>query len=125
MKYWKVLFWIFAFLLVIDFIALPLSNDTSIYDFIGLFVGGILLFPYYGYAYQKAVGWKLLWQISFFINVLMVVFSIYDPFIESVLHKPDIAGFFSIVIAVLLCMLLFIPFYRYAFHSNHLWSNSA
>ena len=121
MTIWKVLFWICAILLVMDFLRLPFSDNIEVYDFIGLIIGSIFLIPYYGYSYQKAIGWKVFWQFGFIVNLVIISFVIYDPFIINALYKPEIVDFVAILFVLILSVFFFIPMYRYAFSSEHLW----
>lgn len=121
MKIWKFVFWLLAALTLFDFLSLPFGGSIEVYDFLGLAIGTLLLIPYYGYAYQVAIGWKLLWQVSYVVNVVLIGFGLQDPFFENVIYKPEI--FDVLVLLLLLCsvFVLLIPCYRYGFKSKELW----
>ncbi|BDX07508.1 hypothetical protein [Planctobacterium marinum] len=122
MKGWKFLFWLFALLLFIDFVTLPFSDDIGLWSFVGLVFGCVALIPYYGYAYQVSIGSIDFWRAMFLIQVALVIISIYDPVIANLLHVPNLENVLIAFVMVLILCLVFIPAYRYAFRSGHLWA---
>ncbi|MEP0357692.1 MAG: hypothetical protein ABJD02_04680 [Paraglaciecola sp.] len=122
MKLWKGIFWVLVILTLFDLVSLPFSDDIEVYDFIALTIGTLFLIPYYGYAYQVAIGWKFLWQISFVVNVVLIGYGIQDPFIENVFYKPEVVDIVILLLLTSSVFALLIPCYRYAFKSKELWS---
>jgi RsiW-degrading membrane proteinase PrsW (M82 family) len=120
-KVWKFIFWVLAILTLFDFVSLPFSDNIEVYDFIGLTISTLFLVPYYGYAYQVAIGWKLLWQISLVVNVVLIGYGLQDPFVENVFYKPEIVDVVVILLLFSSIFVLLIPCYRYAFKSKELW----
>ena len=121
-KKWKVIFWILAVLTFLDFVALPFKNVIDVDDFVGLAIGALLLVPYYGYAYQVAIGWKLLWQLAFVSNLFSLGYVFKDHFVENVIDDFVLSEFTALLMIVVLTCLLLIPCFRYAFQSTHLWT---
>ena len=127
MKKWKVLFWILALATAKEYYDFPSSSQKSILDFLYLISNGILLIPFYGFAYQTAIGWKKLWQIVFLalipITSYYVLGSILMRLYLSVL-VADYIGFLLLLIVATFYGVLLIPQFKYAFRSNQLWASN-
>lgn len=121
---WKVIFWLLVLLTAKDAIGLMFSGDTAPLDIIALAVSSLLLIPYYGYAYQVAIGWKLFWQICFVASCLIGVYG-WVLFFEAFLSNPNFISFIFLSLGIGLTLLIFIPPFRYAFKSNNVWLNHA
>jgi len=127
---WKVLFWLIAFFTFLDFIGLPFQSSVGLGDLIGLFIGAMLLVPYYGYSYRVAVGGKRLWQVIFVIlvalNLLIMTPLIYSEVVK--IFSGDDIWLMRTVFLVLgtsIMIVLAIPPFRYAFKSPQIWAENA
>lgn len=124
MTFWKVIFWLLALITAKDAVGLLFSGSAAPMDLLGLAVGAFLLIPYYGYAYQVAIGWKLFWQIGFAI-ICLVGTAVWIPAgkvsIEYMLTNPDIVSFIMFGLGLGIGLLMLIPPFRYAFKSNNIW----
>ena len=124
MTFWKVIFWLLALLTLKDAVGLMFSGDAAPMDLIALAVGAFLLIPYYGYAYQVAIGWKLFWQISFVAVFLLGSYG-WILFFNAFLSNPNHISFILLGLGIGLALLIFIPPFKYAFKSDNIWLNHA
>lgn len=130
MTKWKVIFWLTAFITFLDFIGLPFQNSIHFIDLVGLFIGAMLLVPYYGYSYQVAVGSQRLWQVVFTVivtlNLIVGLPLIYSEIVK-IFSGDEIWLMRSIllIMGVSILVILAIPPFRYAFKSKNIWSDSA
>lgn len=129
MTKWKVLFWLIACLTLLDFIGLPFQSSISFSDLIGLFIGTMLVVPYYGYSYRVAVGSERLWQVVFIIllalNLLVAIPLIYSEVVK-IFSGDEILIMRSVflVLGVTIMVVLAIPPFRYAFKSKQMWAEN-
>ena len=128
MKFWKAIFWILALITARDAVGLLFSGKAEPTDLLSLAIGAFLSIPYYGYAYQVAIGWKLFWQIGFAI-VFLVGAYVWVPAgkasIDYMLIKPNIVSFIMFGLGVCIALLMLIPPFKYAFKSNNIWVSHA
>jgi len=122
---WKVLFWVIAAALASDFIGLPFKDSISPFSLAGLFIGAVLTTPYYGYAYQTAVGTKLLWQIVFFLfaclNIFLFSILTYSEISKIIAGDHVVMRSFFTSLGALVLYVVMLPPYRYAFRSPNIW----
>ena len=127
---WKVVFWLIAFLTLLDFIGLPFQSSINFADLIGLFIGAVLVVPYYGYSYRVAVGGERLWQVIFIILVglsLLVATPLIYSEVVKIFSGDEIWIMRSmfLVLGVTIMVVLAIPPFRYAFKSKQMWAENA
>jgi len=129
MRKWKILFWFFAVLTALDFISLPFQKTINLADFIGLFVGALILVPYYGYSHSIAIGNKRLWQVVFCIlvalNLLVGLPPIYSETLKIFSGDDSLLRAFFVILALIVLVILHIPPFRYAFKSEKTWAPNA
>lgn len=127
---WKILFWLVAFFTLLDFIGLPFKSSVGFRDLISLFMGVMLLAPYYGYSYRVAIGGKVLWQVIFVIlvalSLLMMTPLTYSE-VAKILSGDEIWLMRTVflVLGVSVMVVLAIPPFRYAFKSQKIWDENA
>ncbi len=124
MKKWKFVFGLMLVLFIIQVIAVPLGEDQSISNLIGLIFGGLSIIPLYGYAYGVAIGSKVIAIAIFSINALAAVFGV----IALILAVVEYFGVVQIIasgLGLLFLWAFMYPQYAYAFRSNELWRVNA
>ncbi len=103
---------------------LSFQNRQSVEDTIETLINGFSLIPVYGYAYQVAIGSKGIAIVIFSINFLAILFVSYLA-VVFMLNNLSISSFASTVVSFLVFAVIIYPMYKYAFHSNELWSKNA
>ena len=130
MKKWIFVFWFQAILFGYSLFTFPFSNDLDLYGVAALLVQGILLLPYYGYAYEVRLGVAIIWKVVFlfYLSIFLIYFA---PSFTRSIHRVisfegDWAlGLIFIPLSIFFTVILFIPPYRYAFKSERLWNATA
>ncbi len=124
MKIWKILFVLLLLLFILNVMGLSFQNRQSVEDTIETLINGFSLIPVYGYAYQVAIGSKGIAIVIFSINFLAILFVSYLA-VVFMLNNLSISSFASTVVSFLVFAVIIYPMYKYAFHSNELWSKNA
>ena len=109
---------------VLSLIELPFKNKIGIADFVGLILCGFSLIPYYGYAYQVAIGNQVIAIIIFFINLLLTGFASYPGVVYTV-HNISFLQLVFVFLGIALTAIIFYPQFMYAFKSKNIWSRDA
>ncbi|SHH23917.1 hypothetical protein [Ferrimonas marina] len=128
MKFWKILFWFLALSTFLEVTRVPFSNSVSPGDLIGLALSALMLIPYYGFAYEVNIGWKRLWQ-GFFIlyaptSIVLSGIATYQA-VPFLMRQADMLSWLFLAFRIVLTFVLLYPPYRYAFHSEGIWSNNS
>ncbi len=123
-KWWKILFGIVLILFVIDIFSTPFEENLGINDAIWLIIGGLSLIPLYGYAYQVAIGSKGIAISIFIINLPPIMLGAYLA-IAMYLNNQTAVQLVASMLGLIVVGIILFPIYKYAFHSNHLWSENA
>jgi hypothetical protein len=127
-KIWKIVFWLLALITARDFFNLMFSGEAELLDLISLAASLFMLIPYYGYAYQLVIGWKLLWQMGF---LLISPFFCYQWGLHTWARISQLVQYFDWVSALffiaglVMTLAVVIPPFQYAFRSNALWLENA
>jgi hypothetical protein len=117
---WKIIFWLAAFLALVNLINLPFQNNISPSDFAGLINGGFSLILMYGLAYQIAIGSKNIAIAIFTINISLTLLSTAELLYIMITDFHPIRPY--VVASSIPLMIIFtIPQYFYAFKSENIW----
>jgi hypothetical protein len=120
MRLWKDIFWACVLLFIAQLATTPFSAAGTLWDAARLVTGGLSLVPLYGYAYQVAVGNKVIAFLIFSFNAILLtvalLFALYALITEGSLF---ILFLVSLLLAVSFGFLY--PQYKYAFDSDDLW----
>ena len=130
MKKWIFVFWFQAILFGYSLFTFPFGNNFNLYGVAALLVQGVLLLPYYGYAYKVRLGLAIIWKIVFLFY--LSIFLIYvAPSLPRAIYRvisfegPWVLDVIFIPLSILVTVMLFTPPYRYAFKSRKLWDETA
>ncbi|MEW6983936.1 hypothetical protein AAD001_14890 [Colwelliaceae bacterium 6471] len=118
MKKWKALAYLFSVFFIVNLVALSISDNLSIWDFLNSVVIGLSLVPLYGYAWQKAIGNKLTSIFIFIFNLSCTLFALIYIGFEFL---NSLGSFITYSITYILLILFLYPQYCYAFKSEKLW----
>ena len=124
MKVWKFLFWLSVALVGYAGVDLTFDKDADLFDYLSYFMVCFGLIIFYGFAYQKNVAPRgiaiAVFLGNFTLSVGIVGYSIYSFY--SVIDAFILA---ILVCTSLICVMLLIPQYKYAYQSSHLWQSNA
>lgn len=123
-KWWRILFGILLIFFVLDIVGLPFEDNLTFSDAIWLTISGLSLIPVYGYAYQVAIGSKLIAIIILMFNLPALMFGMY---LSTILFAnfESVVQLFLFVLGLVAVGVIIYPMYRYAFQSDHLWNENA
>ncbi len=124
-KFWKVFFFIWSFLAVSTFLAEfvdgSLEKFSTAINLFQLFLGS---FAMYGLAFQKRMGFRLLWRILFIFQIGFILLAAI-PIISSVSFFVESSGAVKLMGNLLLFVLLFGPYlyglYLYGYRRPSIW----
>ena len=123
MRKWKLLFFVFLAICLVDLGFMPFQDDIGISHFVSAILGLTVLIPLYGFAYQVPVGNKVVAiTICGFNAIIMGGFMILN-FIQM-LGDISVARAISFLIACGFAFLLMYPQYMYAFKSDKIWQST-
>ena len=123
MKKWKAVFFIWAFLVLLDFLSFPFKGNFDIYDVIGLVFLGISLIPIYGFAYTIAIGNQPIAIIIFSLNAFGTLIACAFG-LNFFFNNVSLLNFLSAMLGLTLSYIFIFPQYMYAFKSNDLWKKT-
>ncbi len=123
-KWWKRLFVILLVFFVFEIIGMPFEKSLGVSDAVWLIISGLSLIPIYGYAYQVAVGSKGIAITIFIANLPPIILGTYLAVLVYLNNQSVVQLLFSLLGFVVVGIIVY-PMYRYAFYSNHLWSENA
>lgn len=128
MTKWKVLFWIMAVITALELVNFPFQSSIKMASLVGLFISLMLVIPFYGYAYQVAIGGKLLWQIVFgillTINLISAVPMVISEGSKIASGNEIFMRTFFLLFGIFIFVVLLLPPYRYAFKSKKIWEEN-
>jgi hypothetical protein len=120
----KDIFWACALLFVIQLGTTPFSSSGTLWDVVRLITSGLSLIPLYGYAYQVAIGNKVIATLIFGYNAMLLMLA---ALLAVYTLMADWSAFVLLLVVVLFAVsfAFLYPQYKYAFDSDELWGESA
>ncbi|MDO6683876.1 MULTISPECIES: hypothetical protein [unclassified Agarivorans] len=123
---WKVFFWLGVIATIANVLLSVYQDKPAIGVLLSTLITAVLLVPYYGYAYQKALATVTLWKILLWLEALLMAFVLLFAVIGQVAYLAGEGGvsvaLLGSVLILLICPLTLIPPYRYVYRSNALWN---
>lgn len=125
---WKVFFWLGVVATIANVMLGLYEGKPIIAIAVSTLITGVLLIPYYGYAYQKVVANLVLWKVLFWLQAILLAFILFFALIGQVSYLAGDGGFslklLGSVLILLLCPLTLVPPFRYAYRSKTLWNTA-
>ena len=128
MNKWKVVFFVFLVISLFQVATIFSSDAAEAVDVAGVLFSLFILIPYYGYAFQKAVGTSVVWKYvcGLFIFFQMLIWGIVLlTALRSISGGISFSLLLVFVLTPLMAYVAITPLYRYGFKSRHLWSGNS
>jgi hypothetical protein len=122
--FWKVYFWIFAFIVVSGYTAM-LSENTTIYHYFDMLFSILGLVGLWCYAYGKGLlhpgVWRLFFCLFFFWNVINIIYGPFYACNELVGQKEQLH---AKLIPIAISLPAYFALFLYGFRSEEIWHKS-
>ena len=127
MLFWKIYFWLMAFLVGLSAIGRVYLYFTreivTVYDLVESLISLIAIVGLYGFVYQKPLAAPLFWKFIWILLLLTWIWSFFSAKNAGMIEK---FGFAKAALLITLIAGLAVPsligLYLYSFRSNALWN---
>lgn len=122
--FWKVYFWVFAFIVVIGY-STTFSDNASIYYYFDIILSIIGLLGLWCYVYERGLLNRGVWQTFFCLFIFWnVIEFIFEPFYSSKEFIDQKMQFYVKLTSVAISLPAYFALFLYGFRSKEIWQKS-